>query len=709
MRSPGIVRAIHPVFMKTSLIAARVCVSVLCSAVPAAAATIAVAAGGNLQQAINIASPGDTIALAPGATFTGSFTLPAKNGDTFITIRTAGDSGLPGDGSRVSPAHAPDLAKIRQAGSAPALLTAAGAHHWRLMLLEVQGAGTSDLVTLGDGSGAQTAVSQIAHDLVVDRVYLHGDPTNGQKRGIALNSASTTITGSYISDIKALGQDSQALCGWNGPGPFTITNNYVEAAGENLMFGGADPSVAGLVPSDITIADNQFTKKIAWRQENWVVKNLIELKNARRVSIVRNTLEYNWQGGQSGFAVVFTVRNQDGGCPWCTVDHVDFEQNIVRHSAAGINILGYDNNHPSRQTQSIVVRNNVFADIDSQNWGGSGYFLLLTGGPRDITVDHNTIVQDHASGIINMDGPPVLGFVCTNNLAKHNSYGFIGTNHGIGNDSISAYLPGSNISRNVLAGGAASGYPATNSFPSAAQFESQFVSYASGDYRLTAGSVWRGAGTDGRDLGALFDQAIGGGSSASPPPPPRVELHTGAELPAGIAGSAYAGSLTVSGGSGPYIWTLLSGALPGGLALDAASGTIAGQSSAFGSFAFVASVTDVPSGAHATASATLVIAPRPVAITTETLPGAIVGEPYSVSLAAVDGATPFRWSVAAGTIPPGLGLDPASGVLSGTPQFPVPVTYTFTLSVTDSWTPAQTAVRVFTISTTRSPGKPRGH
>ena len=146
---------------------------------------------------------------------------------------------------------------------------------------------------------------------------------------------------------------------------------------------------------------------------------------------------------------------------------------------------------------------------------------MLSGAPRDITIDHNTIAQDHASGIVNLDGPPILGFVYTNNLAKHNSYGFIGTNRGIGNDSISAFLPGSIISRNVFAGGVASSYPGTNSFPSTAQFETQFRSYASGDYRLTAGSPWLGAGTDGRDLGAFTD---GGGDEASPPtePPPVV-------------------------------------------------------------------------------------------------------------------------------------------------------------------------------------------
>src|SRR5262249_35166070 len=198
------------------------------------------------------------------------------------------------------------------------------------------------------------------------------------------------IAGSYIADIKSTGQDSQAIGGWNGPGPYVITNNYLEASGENVMFGGADPSIPGLVPSDITITDNQFFKPPSWRAESWVVKNLFALKDARRVSVLRNTFDYTWEGGQSGYAILFTVRNQDGNCPWCQVDHVTFERNVVRHAAAGVEILGYDDEHPSQQTQAIVIRNNLFADIDSQNWGGNGYFLAGLRGPRGITAYANT-------------------------------------------------------------------------------------------------------------------------------------------------------------------------------------------------------------------------------------------------------------------------------------------------------------------------------
>jgi len=510
--------------MKKLCTALRVCAGVLCCASASTASTISVPSGGDLQSAINTAQPGDTIALARGAVFTGSYVLPNKNGTATITIRTAGDSDLPAATARIAPDSSPLLAKIRANGG-PAIQTAPAAHNWTLQLLEIAGTGGNDLVLLGDGSGAQSQLSQVPHDITIDRLYIHGDPANGQKRGIALNSASTTITGSYISDIKANGQDSQAICGWNGPGPYTITNNYLEAAGENILFGGADPFIANLTPADITIAGNLVMKQQVWRTQNWVVKNLIEFKNARRVQVVGNNFAYNWQAGQNGYAVLFTVRNQDGRCSWCQVDHINFEQNIVQHSAAGINILGYDNNGASLQTNALTFRNNLFADIDSSHWGGNGYFALLSGNPRDITFDHNTIISDHGSGILQLDGPVIQQFKFTNNLAKVNAYGIIGTSHGPGNDSISAFLPAATIAQNVMAGGNPGSYPGGNSFPTTGQFEAQFVSYTGGDYRLLTASPWRGAGLDGLDLGAVF------GAAPAPSAPAAVSTQPSASTP----------------------------------------------------------------------------------------------------------------------------------------------------------------------------------
>jgi hypothetical protein len=99
-------------------------VCVLGWTVSASAATLTVNAGGNLQAAIDAAKPGDTIVLQAGATFAGSFKLPAKGGTTYITIRSSTpDSQLPPPGTRITPAHAPLLAKIKSTNAGSAIRT----------------------------------------------------------------------------------------------------------------------------------------------------------------------------------------------------------------------------------------------------------------------------------------------------------------------------------------------------------------------------------------------------------------------------------------------------------------------------------------------------------------------------------------------------------------------------------------------------------
>ena len=180
------------------------------------------------------------------------------------------------------------------------------------------------------------------HTIEFDRVYIHGDPGVGSKRGIALNGRSITIKNSYISDFKRVGQDAQAIAGWGGPGPFLIQNNYLEGAAENLLFGGASSSVPNVVPSDITIRRNHFYKPRSWQIGQasyagtpWTVKNLLELKSARRVVIEGKILENNWVHAQTGAAVVFLADTQDG----FAVEDVLFANNIVRHSAGAFALL----------------------------------------------------------------------------------------------------------------------------------------------------------------------------------------------------------------------------------------------------------------------------------------------------------------------------------------------------------------------------------
>jgi hypothetical protein len=468
--------------------------------------TFNVPAGGSLQAAINAAKPGDVILLEPGATYVGNFTLPAKEGDEYITIRSAApDALLPPEDVRITPAFSALLPKLRSPNGQPALATQPYAHHYRVQFVEfmANANGAGNIVSLGDGSSAQNTLAVVPHHLVFDRVYIHGHVTAGQKRGIALNSGDTTIINSYISEIKAVGMDSQAIGGWNGPGPYLISNNYLEAAGENVMFGGADPAIPNLVPSDITFTRNHLFKPLSWRGTSWTVKNLFELKSAQRVLIDGNLMENNWLAAQTGYAVLLKSVNQDGTAPHSVVQDVTFTNNVVRHVSSAINILGRDTRYPALVANNIVIRNNLFDDVSAAKYGGSGRFLQINGGV-DITLEHNTVIADGAT-MVAADGVPTERFTFSNNVMPHNLYGIKGTGTAIGNGTISKYFPNGLFIGGIYIGAKASLYPVGNFFPATIDAVG-FVDFVAGDYRLSAQCIYLGAASDGTDPGADFDK-----------------------------------------------------------------------------------------------------------------------------------------------------------------------------------------------------------
>lgn len=471
---------------------------------PPAFTTFLVPANGDVQAALNQAVPGDVILLEAGATYVGNFVLPAKTGDGFITIRSsAPDAVLPPAGTRIAPSDAPNLPKLRSPSNVPALATAPGAHHYRLQFLEflANANGAGNIVALGDGSTKQNTLAVVPYELIVDRVYIHGDVVLGQKRGIALNSASTAIINSYISEIKAVGQDSQAIAGWNGPGPYLIDNNFLEGAGENVLFGGADPAIPDLVPSDITFTRNHLYKPWTWRGSTWVVKNLFELKSAQRVRVDSNLMENNWLAGQAGYAILLKSVNQDGNAPWSVVQDVVISNNVVRHVASAINILGRDPVHPALEANRITVRNNLFEDVSAAKYGGFGRFLQVVGGV-DLTFDHNTVINDGAITVA-PDVRETYGLVFTNNVILDNAYGIKGTATASGNPTIAKFFPGSQFFANIMARSPAAQYPAANFYPTTLDGVG-FADALSGDYRLAATSVYRGGATDGTDPGCNF-------------------------------------------------------------------------------------------------------------------------------------------------------------------------------------------------------------
>ncbi|TMI89970.1 MAG: hypothetical protein E6H00_08065 [Bacillati bacterium ANGP1] len=484
--------------------------------VPPSGRTIAVPAGGDVQAALNSARPGDVIALAAGAKFTGPFVLPNKPGAGWITLRTgAPDGALPPPGTRIDPSYAGVMPKLIAPGP-PAIQTAPGAHHYRFIGIEFaptpgqNNALGLTLIQLGSG---ETSVQALPHHIIIDRCYIHGDPAAGARRGIEMDSASSAVIDSYLSDFKLTISEALPIQSHNGPGPFEIVNNYLEGAGMGVMFGGADPTIPNLVASDIEIRGNLFARPLSWRigdptyaRTPWVVKNLFELKNARRVLIDGNVFEDNWkQGDQDGFAIVFTPRNQSGGSPWSTVEDVTFTHNIVRHSTAGVHILGWDYTYPSRQTQRVLIQNNLFIDIGAfaNNGGSVGRLFMLADGSANVVIDHNTAFQDESPVYAQVHNPRLAvstGFVYTNNLTLNNE-GVRGDKTEGVMDALSTYFPGAVFAGNVLVGGDPSSYPPNNFFPSMLG-DVAFVNFAGGDYRLARSSAYRNAGVDGREIGA---------------------------------------------------------------------------------------------------------------------------------------------------------------------------------------------------------------
>ena len=167
-------------------------------------------------------------------------------------------------------------------------------------------------------------------------------------------------------------------------------------------------------------------------------------------------------------------------------------------------------------------------------------------------------------------------------------------------------------------------------------------------------------------------------------------------LPNGIVGTAYSTSVVTSGGAQPYTFSITAGSLPAGLNLNPSSGLISGTPTLPGTSNFTVKVTDSTSPTHETATQALSITIVPtLSITTAVLPNGSVSNPFTATLAATGGVTPYLWSVG-GSLPAGLSLNSSTGVISGTPT--TAGSSTFTISVTDSGSPQQSASRQYTIT-----------
>jgi len=198
---------------------------------------------------------------------------------------------------------------------------------------------------------------------------------------------------------------------------------------------------------------------------------------------------------------------------------------------------------------------------------------------------------------------------------------------------------------------------------------------------------------------AIFFTACGGTGSSShqnfvqtPPPVPQLAITT-SSLANGTQGQPYSATLQASGGAGSDTWSIVSGALPDGLSLNPTTGVISGIPATVQTTTFTVQVKDSAATPQTiTKQFTLAIVPGALTIATSLLPAATVNQPYQVTLAEDGAAIPFVWTIASGTLPPGLLLS-TDGKIAGTAT--ATGAFNFTVRVQDA-TPA-TVTRPLTL------------
>lgn len=540
----------------------RTCFYTAMAATPSPGSAVAAHDAAGLTAALAAVQCGQTITLDPGATYSGSFTLPSKSCDDahWITIKSTGT--LPPEGTRITPCSAnvsslvgrpayscasPSVQMAKIVGSVPVGL-AEGANHYRLIGLEITR--PSDNTT----QGTLIVGGNQASKIIIDRCWVHGVATAETRRGVWTSGWTyAAVIDSYFTDFHCNQNggcsDSQAIAGGTGnyaSGTIKVVNNFLESAAEGTIFGG---DVGTAVPVDLEFRRNHYWKPFQWQPGNanyvagtgggggsMVVKNHFELKNAQRTLFEGNLLENVWGGfSQQGYPFTITPVNQSSGCAVCNVSDTTIRYNRSSHSGGGMNwvpnLAGASGGAASRR---LVFHDNIMEDIDHTKYNASGVeFFLANSWPDnnwgDTDVQHNTaflkssleyphaVYLDHDLQHGNLTGL----FNFSNNLYTGTAYPWwasLGVGTGCGNSDnpiamLNACFPnGWTSANNVVAGvGApydqASHWPA-NTFLPATWADVQLVNYNNGnggDYRLATTSPYKGKGSDGRDPGADVD------------------------------------------------------------------------------------------------------------------------------------------------------------------------------------------------------------
>jgi hypothetical protein len=424
------------------------------------------------------------------------------------------------------------------------------------------GGGNSGMGVYNSPFASDPVGSQQPHHMWFEQCLVHMRPTIGPdgkiRHAITANCGWFALTNSRVYEIKDPYAETHALNGWNGQGPYKFVNNYLEAAGENIILGGTGCTWS-VVPGEVVdsatgygvyIRYNTFTKQLQWNPTPppgityvppfpggiWVCKNLLEFKSAKNVFVDHNFFQYNWLGEQDGVPLLINLSNYTDGVE--RVENVTYSNNIIDSTGGGFNIAYPIIATPAQLIKNITFRNNLFTNL-GWRYGfprqpqGRGCFYLEHGDA--VTLEHNTFRLDPLGQNVSffIDADPngaiasptnITNFRLFGNIGPGNNYPFVlvdsnGVNQGGSANQVNQanilWPDPKTVAGNVIwdsgvrpASGLFQGNFANNKYAGTSEGNIGFVgpSSAPSDCALASSSTYRVGGsnyigTDGKDPG----------------------------------------------------------------------------------------------------------------------------------------------------------------------------------------------------------------
>jgi hypothetical protein len=413
-----------------------------------------------------------------------------------------------------------------------------------------------------DGKSYKPLVHTQTSKVIFDRCWIHGDPLDDTAHLVQLGPGTgyIAVIDSYLNDThcstKGVCIDSQAIGGHDGGVAIKVVNNFLEAAGESIIFGGAS---ATTVTTDIEIRLNHLYKPMSWNPMDptfigtkFIVKNNLEFKEGQRVLVEGNYLENAWGGfNQRGVNILIGPKNQQGKnhtneCPICFTADMTIRYNYVHNGSGPIDVARGETEDGgwAAGAYDYSIHDLIGDGMQYSECQVCGRFFTLVGSGysatnpppstlHNVSMNHITVANvgflagnNEATGFMQMDGPPadnptntpqITNLSWTNSIIDAGNSGAYPSGGGKEDncsveeptlaDKIAACWTGtSSFAGNVLV----TDYDPSFVLPAGNQSSATwggvgFVNFNGGDggnYQLSLTSPYKGSATDGSDPGA---------------------------------------------------------------------------------------------------------------------------------------------------------------------------------------------------------------